>query len=63
MKEYGVAVDFSSIMIYVEAETESEAIGRAQQQYQQDPSKYLKETEVIAIGDYVEEEEENKNVR
>ena len=54
MKEYGVTVDFSSIMIYVEAETESEAVERAEQQYQQDPSKYLKETDVIAIGDYVE---------
>ncbi|MEO1943166.1 MAG: hypothetical protein ABGY11_02595 [Candidatus Thioglobus sp.] len=54
MKEYSIAIDFSSIMINVEAENEDEAVGMVQQQYQQDPSKFLKETEVVSIGDYVE---------
>jgi hypothetical protein len=43
-------------MVGVEAKTEAEAVGRVQQMYQQDPSKYLKETEVVTIGEYVEKE-------
>ena len=53
LKAYNVAIDFSSIELTINAKNEEEAIKLASAEFEADPDKYHKESEMVNIGEYV----------